>query len=345
MRPRKPSTRRAPTSVDVAKAAGVSQATVSHIFNNTAGRPIRAETRERVLQAAERLQYRPNPSARALKKGHSDEIIYFSIGPLSNSATAQAITTIETRSHALGYSLGIYSHDAYAPDKWQEVLNKVFTRHPAGIIATALTVTAADYRLGRSMGVSTWALSSFEPLGFAPSVVIPYEQAGRLAGAHLVARGHRHIAYIVPKRVAATRTSIQVHTLQGLQSELEPHGASLTELAMDTSLQDACSAIEALLRMPKRPTAIYACRDDYCFPLLKAIRRYGLKIPEDLAIVGTDNGAFCDLASPSLTSVGFDVGALFCHLVDIVDAHVHHKKPRPELFASPPFQLFIRESS
>ncbi len=345
MRSKKPNPRRAPTSIDVAKAAGVSQTTVSHVFNNTVGRPIRAETRKRVLQAARDLGYRPNASARALKKGHSDEIILFSIGPLSNSAAAQGILSTQARSHELGYSLGTYFFDTYSPEEWHGVLEQAFSRHPAGVIASAYTVTEADYRWGQSMGVSAWAFVSLEPIGFAPAIVVPYEDAGRLAGLHLVERGHRHVAYVAPRRMAPTRQSILCHTLQGLKAVLEPHGVRLTELVMDTTLEDARAAVDVLLRLPDRPTAVYSCRDDYCFPLLKAMAQRGLRIPEDIAVVGTDNGPSCSLSTPSLTSVGYDVQTIFCHLVDIVDAQIRGKKPAPELFVSHPFQLVVRESS
>ncbi len=142
------------------------------------------------------------------------------------------------------------------------------------------------------MGVTAWALSSFEPVSHVRTLVLPFEQFRQLASAHLLDRGHRHIGYVVPSSMATPRRSILARAVAGLRSAVEPAGGRLTEIVADMTAEDASAAVDAFLQLPDRPTALYSFRDDYSFPLLKALLARGLCIPQVLAVIGTDNSPF-----------------------------------------------------
>ncbi len=346
MSPRRPlHARRQPTSLDVAKAAGVSQATVSHIFNNTVGRPINPKTRERVLEAARTLGYRPNPSARALSKGYSNEIINIIPEEVEPSLAVLTIAAVQERTIQLGYTPSTCLQMGRSPEEWETVLANIFARRPVGIVSGRSLMTRSICELAMQMGVRACALVDLQPADFAPTVVFSLDRVGYMAGAHFLERGHRKVAYICPRTATPQELVGLERSLDGLRSALQPTGGTLLELAMNPTLEDARAAVNRLLSSEDHPTAIYGYRDDYCFWVLKALSECQVRVPQEIALVGTGNSPFCALSHPALTSISTDFGAMGSRAVDVVDSLIHGRQPPSDWLVAPPPQLIVRESS
>ncbi len=345
MSPRKSTvTKRLPTSVDVARAARVAQSTVSLVLNNTPGQTISASTRKRVLQAAHDLGYRPNLVARALRKGRSDEICLYVSGALYSNSTLEWIIAIRERARQLGYSLYTCFFNDNSKQEWKNVQTETSFRHPAGIIGSSLTITSAYYQRTRKMGILGCALISAKPIDYAPTIRLPYAETGALAGTYFREQGHQIVGYLAPSAPDSFRQTAFQHCVTGLESALSS-GATLAPLPMDGTLDCARKIAAGILRSPERPTAIYSYRDDYCFPLLRALLESGLRVPQDVALVGTGNSPLGSFSYPSLTSIRFDWKGIGYHLVDIVDALIHNRQPLPEWLTPPSPELIVRESA
>jgi DNA-binding LacI/PurR family transcriptional regulator len=341
-----PTGRRPVTSLDVAKAVGVSRATVGFVLNNTPGQTISAATRQRVWEAVRRLDYRPNVSARALRKGHGDEIYVFIHDHMFSYATVAWITGAQEQARQLGYMLATYIHADVTLEPWETMLAELFARRPAGIVGTVMDVSEADWKLAQHLGVRGCALVAPEgPVSYAPMIPWPHEEAGYAAGAYLGERGHQLVGYVVPRTPKSWQLGALRRNLRGLRSALEPRGGTLTEVPMDATAEDARAAVEQILRRPKRPTAIYSYKDKFCFPLLRALNDRGLCVPQDLAVLGTDDTPSCTIVKPALTSVRLHLQTLGARLVTVVDCQVRGKTPSPELFILPTPTVIVREST
>ena len=191
------SVRTSPTSVDVARRAGVSRTTVSYVLNENGHGHVSDETRMKVLQAAHEMSYNTHFSARALRKGQSDEICLIVDLPLTIHRTELFVSL---QQHALhyGYPAVVYFSHGLPPDQVEKQLFKIFARRPIGIFATAESMTAEHVALAKSMGVNNIVLYSVKPITYARTIILPTMDAGRLAALHLIERGHRHLGLVHP---------------------------------------------------------------------------------------------------------------------------------------------------
>ncbi len=341
----KPTPKPRPTSIDVARAAGVSQSSVSLVFNNVGGSRVSPETRERILKAAQDLGYQPDRAASALRKGYGDEIAFLSADFPYSIPTAQGFAAIQERAQELGYSLGLYLCHHLSEDARRNLFASIIARRPVGIISLTQLLTPEDIRYAKKMGVQAILLQGFEPKKYATTQIFPLKQVFHTAASHLVERGHRQIARAVPRTLSAVEESTRKLIRDSIASVVHAAGGTVVDVPMDLEYPDACTAVETLLSLPTPPTAILGNRDEYCFYLLKALSARGIRVPQEIALVGVGNSPFCDLSQPTLTSVDYDIPRFSSHSVDVIDALLKGNEPGPELLAPVPPQLIVREST
>ncbi len=334
-----------PTSFDVAREAGVSRSTVSLVFNNVSGNRVSAETRERILKAASDLGYHPDPAASALRKGYSNEISVIAPESPTSSVTAQHLESAEERALELGYSCGIYLFHNLSEDTKHSVFESIVARRPSGIICPSLLVTQEDVKFAKRMGVQALLLQGFKPVEYATTQLTHLEQAFYIAAKHLVEHGHKHIARLCPWVSNDIEGAANEIIMDGLRSAVGEVNGTITEIPMNLVFTDANTSVDLLLSSPNHPTAIVGNRDEYCFFLIKALTERGIRVPQDIAMVGINNSPFCSFSSPALTSVDFNVKTTTYNAIDAINALVHGKTPNPELLAGPLPQLVVRESS
>jgi LacI family transcriptional regulator len=333
-----------PTSFDVARKAGVSQAAVSYVFNGQQNRHVSEATREKILKAAHELGYHAHPSARSLRKGQSDEICCIVNAPVS-FFSYHIHLAIQQQVVAHGYVPVFYANSGIPTPKWREALQRMFARRPAGLIMSQFTDMAGDIALARQMGIEHIVLISTRPVEHIPTIIFPSSPPGYLAARHLLERGHRHLGIVHPSDPLLEEIFQQ--RLEGMRSALaERADTTLAILPLAPTLPDTRSLVETYLTCTDHPTGIYAFNDEYACYLLRALMEREIRVPQEIAIVGTDDLLSCELTWPSLTSIRFDnVDAIGKRAVDmLVDLHTGQPVPEPLSYQLVP-QLIQRESS
>lgn len=338
-----PSERTSLTSVDVARRAGVSRTTVSYVLNGNEDGHVSEATRAKVLQAAQELGYSIHSSARALRKGQSDEICILVDLPLTIHRT-ELYVSLQHQAFLHGYSSVVYFSHGFSPEQVQNLLLKIFARRPMGIFATEKSMTTEQIALAKRMGVDNIVLYSVKPLDHARTIILPTRPLGYLAAQHLLERGHCHLGLVHPADHFHEYGFLQ--RLEGMRSAIAGMpGVTLDILPLQLSLPDAHALVDTFLTEANHPTGIYAYNDEYALLLLGALADRGRQAPQDVAVVGTDDISFGEFMRPTLTTIRFDPISLGQRVVEMLVSW-HNGQPLPEEFSQPLMpQLVLRGSS
>lgn len=331
------------TSVDVARKAGVSRTAVSYVLNGNGTGHVSEETRKKVLQAAEELGYSTHNSARALRKGQSDEICIIVDLPLSVHRT-ELLVSVQQYAFQYGYTPVAYFCYGFSPEQMHTLLLKIFARRPMGIFATAGSMMTEQITLAERMGVDNIVLYSVEPLEHARTILLPTKTLGSLAARHLVERGHRHLGLVQPADPLDDYGFQQ--RLEGMRDTIcGIPGVHLDILPLPFTLADAHWLVETTLTGVEYPTGIYAYNDEYALLLLGALADRGKQVPGEVAVVGTDDISLSESIRPTLTTIRFDTITIAQRAVEML-VHWHTGQPLPEELSRPLVpQLIARGSS
>lgn len=333
------------TSLDVARRAGVSRTAVSYVLNEDGVRSahVSEETRAKVLQAVQELGYSTHSSARALRKGQSDEICIIVDLPLTLHRT-ELFVSVQQHAFLHGYSPVVYFSYGFSAEQVHSHLLKIFARRPIGIFATATSMTAEHITLAKRMGVDNIVLYSVEPLEYACTILLPTMPLGYLAAQHLLERGHRHLGLVRPMDSLHEYGFQQ--RLAGMHSAIAGiPGVTLDVLSLEFTLSGAHALVDTHLTGADHPTGIYAFNDEYALLLLGALADRGRQVPGDVAVVGTDDISFSAFMRPTLTTIRFDTISLAQRAVGML-VNWHSGQPLPEELTRPLVpQLIPREST
>ena len=337
--------RKSLTSLDIARRAGVSRTAVSYVLNEDGVRSthVSEETRAKVLQVAQELGYSTHSSARALRKGQSDEICIIVDLPLTIHRT-ELFVSVQQHAFLQGYAPVVYFSYGFSDEQVHSHLLKIFARHPMSIFATATSMTAEHIAVAERMGVNNIVLYSVEPLEYARTILLPTMPLGYLAARHLLERGHRHLGLVYP--VDPLHAYGFQQRLEGMRSAI----AGIPEVTLDIlplqfTLSDAHSLVDTYLTGADHPTGIFAYNDEYALLLLGALADRGRQVPRDVAVIGADNISFAELMRPTLTTIRFDTISLGQRVVEMLVSW-HNGQPLPEEFSQPLTPLLIpREST
>lgn len=291
------------TIYDVAKRANVSPSTVSRVFNNTAR--ISEATRARVLQAAQELDYHPSALASGLAKKRT-LIIGLVIPDIQNPYSATLARGVQDMVFSQGYVPIICNTDG-DPEKELHVLREIYRHGVDGFIITPpqLQITPEVNRYIRKL------LDKGVPIVFVgnrlndPNVdfVTSRAQDGAFqAVSYLVSLGHRAIGFIggyYTRGIAVGRWLGYQEALITNQLPIRPEWMVETDLSQDGGEQ----ALHRLLDLPNPPTALLAVNDLMAIGAIMACRKRGIRVPEQMSIVGFDDIPFAALTTPPLTTV------------------------------------------
>jgi DNA-binding LacI/PurR family transcriptional regulator len=286
---------RSPTIRDVAERAGVSKSLVSLVMR---GAPqVSDERRDAVHRAAEDLGYRPNDAARSLVRKRSF-VIGVVLADLHNPYYAEVVDGIEEAARTAGYRVLINTGDRTTDGEAAAVETMLQMQADALILTGSVLPGPRIEEAAASVPVALVARASRSPS--VDSVTNDDRKGAGLAVDHLVAIGHRRIAHIDGARGAgaAGRRSGYVDAMRrhGLGSKVRVATGAYTE-------EGGVEGAERLLSSGEHPTAVFASNDMAAIGALHALEGHGLRVPEDVSLVGYDNTALSALAHVDLTTI------------------------------------------
>jgi LacI family transcriptional regulator len=287
------------TIYDVAREAGVSIAAVSQAINGKG--KISEERRVEILNVVERLQYRPSVIAAALT-GKKTYTLGLLVPDISNPFFAEIARAVEDQGRKRGYSLVMCSTDN-KDERVEQYLSLLQQKSVDGlIIGTGIDNKAMlDPLIEKSIPIALIARDLPNP-GLL-SVIVDDAAGGELAAKHLLALGHRRMAVLAEQ----LKVSSSQGRIQGFRQALEQAGVSLPASLIKASgadlVADGKRKALQLLQGARRPTAIFCCNDLLAIGTLQAAKELGLRVPDDLSIVGFDNTILASVTDPPLTTV------------------------------------------
>lgn len=283
---------------DVASLAKVSVSTVSHVINGT--RVVSDETRERVQHAVAALNFVPSALARGLKSNRTHTVGML-IPNNSNPYFAEIVRGIEDRCYESGFSVVLCNTDD-DPVKQSTYVRLMAEKQVDGIIVVSSGTDPELIVELRKLGMPQVIVDrEIEDLA-ADLVEVNHEAGARLATEHLLSLGHRRIACIAgPQNLSPAR-----QRLDGYRNALEA-----SHIGVDTALvrtadftsEGGHAATQSLLQLAKRPTAVVAGNDLMAVGAICAAAQHGLRIPEDLSVIGFDDIALANHTNPPLTTI------------------------------------------
>jgi DNA-binding LacI/PurR family transcriptional regulator len=288
-----------PASIkDIARLAQVSHSTVSRALQ---GSPlVNTKTAEKIRGIARDTGYRASAVARGLvtRKTRTIGIV---VTTIADPFVAEVISGIEQSANDSGYSVFLAESNA-DPERETNVVRSFAERRVDGIIVTASRVGALYLPLLSEMMVPIVLVNNQHPGAFVHSVMIENAEASSVATDHLVSLGHRRIAYLGDQFGYESDIERRAGYREALRKAGIPHALEL-EVHGDGKPEAAMAAMQKLLAPPDPPTAVFCYNDMSALGALSAIRQHGLRVPEDISLVGFDDLFLASYTHPRLTTV------------------------------------------
>jgi DNA-binding LacI/PurR family transcriptional regulator len=284
------------TMKDVAKLAGVSPATVSRVLNKT--HYMSAETEQRVLEAVSKLNYYKNVHAKRLSTGQSD-LFGLVISEIANPYFPEIIRGFQAAAWDRGFDV-LLCNTEYSPQRTQSVISKLIQSDVRGVaIVTSSIDNSMTYDLIKA-GVGV-VFCNLCPSGkLVSNISIDYQHGVLQAIEHVAALGHHRAAVIAGPGTNRTAANIKQALLSGLkQRGIRPFPVTSADYRIDAG----ASAVNTILSAPDIPTVIFCGSDLIAMGAMNALEEAGVKIPEDISIIGIDDISFAFLARPPLTTI------------------------------------------
>lgn len=305
---------------DIAKLSGTSSATVSRVLSNSSY-PVSSELRQKIKQVAEEYHYIPNMIGKQLKT-HNNMTIGAIIPTISNPFYSSVMQGIEEVARKNNYHVFLCNslQNARIED---EYLKTLFENQVKGVIISSISNNREQLRHLISLGLNVIAIDQKIDIAEVQQIEFDYRKGGYLAVQHLIEQGHREIAYVSAPLDRPSRQSIY----EGYLAALHDAGLEASELQIqiadgETDQNDGIYEFgngrrqtRKLLQHAKRPTAIFACNDMTAFGVINELDAHGLRVPDDMSVVGFDNIEFSQMVTPPLTTVrqpDVDMGKLAC---------------------------------
>ncbi|SES35298.1 catabolite control protein A [Salipaludibacillus aurantiacus] len=302
------------TIYDVAREAGVSMATVSRVVN---GNPnVKPTTRKKVLEAIERLGYRPNAVARGLASKRTTTVGVI-IPDISSTFFSELARGIEDIATMYKYNIILCNSDQNK-EKEIHLINTLLEKQVDGIVFMGGEITKEHEETFKNSPVPIVLSATIDDQKEFPSVNIDYKQAAYDAVAALTGQGHKKIAMLSGTLEDPINGYMK---FAGYKKALQDAGLDLNEdlvIIGDYTYDSGLEAMESLLKLDERPTAIFASTDEMALGVIHGAQDAGFKVPDDFEIIGFDNTRLATMVRPTLTTVVqpmYDIGAVSMRLL------------------------------
>lgn len=328
------------SSRDVAKRAGVSQATVSRVLNKP--ETVARDKFDKVMKAMKELNYRPNSIARSLVSKRTKAIALIS-GPLHNPFFVETTTSIVNYANDKGYKTMVFFEDNSLDN--EALYEAVFSVKVDGIILSSIYLEDPIYQELLSSGIPFVMYNRKHNIG-GNYVEIDNIIAGEMATKHLIEYGHKKIAYLGGPLNASTFYG----RYSSFSKEMKKHNLFDEKMIYETDTTEE-SVKEAVLRImgsKNKPTAILAATDSMAIFAINILNELGYSIPNDISIVGIDNVKLSSHKSFELTTVGYDsvnnIGSIAIeYLLDLIEDESGSIDQSKKITVPP--VLYVREST
>jgi len=284
------------TMREVAKRAGVSPATVSRVLNKT--QYISTETEQRVLAVVRQLNYYKNVHARRLATGQSD-LFGLVISEIANPYFPEIIRGFQASAWDRGLDV-LLCNTEYDQARTKSVIRKLIESDVRGVAIMTASVgkSATSDLIAAGVGVVFCNLGGAEKL--VSNISIDYQRGIAQAIEHVVALGHRRAAVIAGPEDNHTAIIIKQALINGLKArKLNPFPVLESNYRVDAG----ASSVRAILSQPEIPTVVFCGSDLIAMGAMSALEEAGVRIPEDVSVIGIDDISFAFLARPPLTTI------------------------------------------
>ena len=333
------------TIYDIAKEAQVSVATVSRVLNNTA--PVKESTREIIMAVIEKHQFQPNALARSLLKKETGTIAMI-LPDITNPFFPEVFWGAENVAREKRYTFFLCD-TAGEHSRESEYLSILREKRVDGIIFLGgrINLTQCPPELSQEVielakHVPIVLVNGNLPRSGLHRIYTDEEEGAALATQHLLDLGHRRIAFLG----GMEETSTTQMKLKAVRMKLKAHGLTLRKdwtLFHDFSIEGGRALMDRMLEQEERPTAVLCVNDFTAIGALKSAVEHGLRIPEDLSIVGFDNSPLSRAVIPELTTVSQNTNRLGELSVEMLHELISGGNPRKRTVLPP--QLVVRAST
>ncbi|WP_041741068.1 LacI family DNA-binding transcriptional regulator [Collimonas fungivorans] len=289
-----------PTLSEVAHLAGVTSATVSNVLRKRG--KVGEQTRLRVLAAVEQLGYRPHLTARALAEGCAPTLALM-VSSIANPFYPEFALAAERAARANGRFL-IVCNTNDDPATGRAYLDQIAGTLSDGVLVMNANLSIDDLKKTEQRGAPV-VLCMWEKLDAPPElpcIAVDFFEAGAIAGRHLIGLGHRHIGALVGSKMNGIHAERYKGYLSACAAAGQKHPQNRTRYIED-SVEAGYESTKALLEAHPRLTAIFASNDLPALGALNAAADMGLKVPQDISIIGITDIQWARLSRPALTTV------------------------------------------
>ena len=323
------------TSVDVARLAGVSQSAVSRAVSRVPTQSgVSAEAKERIFAAARKLGYKPNALARSMITGRS-KIIALLFSYLDNQFYALALEKLCIELQKNGYHAMVFMMPTTNVGV-EETVSELLEYKVDGIITASVELSSSLCEFCRDQGISVVMFNRIKSEEGMSSVATDNVLGGRLAARHFVQTGHQRIALLSGWAASSTSRDRKY----GFESELGEQGHRLFAHEMGHfDLPATRAGVLALMDRPKpdRPDAIFIANDYMAIEALGVIRdALGLRVPEDVSIIGFDDIPLAASPEFNLTTLRQPLDRMVAQSVDLMLAAINQSEDAVETAIFPP---------
>lgn len=288
------------TIMDVAKRANVSKATVSRVLNDQGG--YSEKTKRKILEIVEELGYHPSAIARGLTNKRTDTIGVL-LPNLVSSLTSEFLNRIEAVAHQAGSSV-IVCHTESQGIKTMKYLELLHKKRIDGLILASTVMTKEYYDYLNKMEIPVILLSTESDYPI-PCITADDYAASYAATSYLIKKGHRKIGMISGNREGMME-EWHLPRIEGFKSALIDHKLPFDEdhiVYGEFNFETGMAGLTQLIEQITDLTAIFAENDEIGIGVLSRAYQLGIKVPDELSVIGIDNTKLCEMVTPPLTSV------------------------------------------
>lgn len=281
---------------DVAKASGVSTATVSNVLNKTG--KVGRDTRRVVLQAVRRMGYIPDVHARHLAS-RDRRTLGIIVSDIENPFFPEVVKGFETRARQFGYDV-ILSDTNYDPRRTREAADRMMEHKVRGvaIMTSEISVKLVHQLARRRIAVTFLDLAPARK--YMSNLRIDYSSGIKQIVQHLYAQGHRRIAFVAGRPGLKSNT-VRLEAYETCMRDLELEPGPV--LPGDLRFEGGLAAGLSIAKLAARPTAVVAVNDLTAVGVVKGLLNSGFRVPEDISVTGFDNTRLAEYSNPSITTV------------------------------------------